>query len=278
MLDVTTLRDGQGGHDDQRTGSDVVRRSGGAATLSAATLSAATVSQALLDYYLIHPQRPYGDQPTQPEGLLVEEFVLDEDHTAVLLNSAGWAVSDRRWQSASAFSRGVRVDADLRGRVVVASRPEAEAVYGRLGGGELPDEDVLRSYFRDGQPLATSAPLRLGPGQVTPGFHETRVHRILFANGPGGQGLVNLRVTWQMTVADDAADPRTRVIGTAYRRVGADAFSWDLRRISLGSAWCLDVTANLASGCDDTIGPLLRELTAEMRRQGLIPVTIERFS
>jgi hypothetical protein len=36
--------------------------------------------------------------------------------------------------------------------------------------------------------------------------------------------------------------------------------------------------ARLASGCGDAIGPLLRELTAVMRKLGLIPVTIERFS
>ncbi|GAB3986465.1 hypothetical protein [Plantactinospora veratri] len=69
----------------------------------------------------------------------------------------------------------------------------------------------------------------------------------------------------------------TGVVGTARRRVGADAFTWELRRIGAGAAWCLDLTADLAGSRDDAVGPLLRELTTAARIAGLIPVTIERL-
>jgi hypothetical protein len=38
------------------------------------------------------------------------------------------------------------------------------------------------------------------------------------------------------------------------------------------------VTVRLGGPSDAAVGPLLRELTAVMRAEGLIPVTIERFS
>lgn len=234
--------------------------------------------QPSLDYYLIHPHRPDGEHSTQAEGIVVEEFVLAEDCSAACLNSAGWTPRDRRWWSSSAVSRGIRVDANLRHRVVGISRHDVEMIYRQLGGGELPDEETLRSYFHDGEPLSTAAPLRLGPGQVAAGFQDTRVYRILFANELGKDELADLQATWRMTITGDFADPQARVIGTAHLRVRDDAFTWDLRRIGTGAAWCLDLTANLASSCADAIGPLLRELTTVMRKQGLIPVTIERFS
>jgi hypothetical protein len=269
MLGVTTSQAGRGRPADWEAGSGIVRRSG-----QAAPALAARVPPPSLDYYLIYPQGP----STEPEGILVEEFVLTADYAAACLNSTGWTSSDRHWWNSSAFSRGVRVDADLRSRVAGVPRHEVELVYRRLGGGELPDEGTLRTYFRDGEPLATSAPLRLSRRQVAAGFHETRVYRILFANELGRDGLADLRATWQMTITGDFADPQARVIGTAHVRVGDDAFTWDLRRISLGAAWCLDLTANLAGDCADALGPLLRALTTVMRAQGLIPVTIERFS
>jgi len=50
----------------------------------------------------------------------------------------------------------------------------------------------------------------------------------------------------------------------------------EVRRIGAGIAWCLDLTAFLRTGA--ALGPLLRELTAIMRRHGMIPVTVERFA
>ncbi|GIG99965.1 hypothetical protein Pma05_65380 [Plantactinospora mayteni] len=251
----------------------------------------------MLDYYLIRPpDRDDGNPPpalvthpdgisdeattdrTSPAGILVEEFELGADCSAVRLDSIGWLPGDSHWHGAAAFSRAMRTDADLGGRVCGVSRQEVEAVYRRLGGGELPDEETLRGYFDDGTPLPNSAPLWLGTGQPTAGFHQTRVYRILFTAGLAPDGLAKLLATWEMTVDHDLADPRTRVVGTARRRVGDDAFGWDLRRIGAGAAWCLDVTADLASPRDDTIEPMLRELTTAARLAGLIPVTIERFS
>ncbi len=75
----------------------------------------------------------------------------------------------------------------------------------------------------------------------------------------------------------DITDPDTRVVGTAAHHARDDVFTWDLRRIGTGSAWCLDVTCELAGSQDETVRFLLRELTTRMRAQGLIPVTIDRF-
>ncbi|NJC71243.1 hypothetical protein HC031_16200 [Planosporangium thailandense] len=227
--------------------------------------------QPSLDYYLIH------GSAGEPEVILVEEFVLGEDHSAVRLDSAGWTSTDRRWRGSAAVSRGIRVDANLRSRVVATSRPDVEIIFRQLGGGELPDEETLRGYVHDGEPLSTSAPLRLGSGRAAAGFREKRVYRILFANDLGADGLAILQAGWRMTRPENVADPQGRVVGTAHLHVGDDSFAWDLRRIGIGAAWCVDLTANLVSR-GDAIGPLLRELTTTMRRQGLIPVTIERFS
>jgi hypothetical protein len=64
----------------------------------------------------------------------------------------------------------------------------------------------------------------------------------------------------------------------ARRRIGADLVTWTLRRVGRGIAWGLDVTVLLATEDDAAVGPVLRDLTAAVRRQGLIPVTTERFS
>ncbi|MEU8250334.1 hypothetical protein [Nonomuraea sp. NPDC048916] len=224
-----------------------------------------------LDYYLI---RPEDGAPSAPaDGIVVEEFALAGDHTAIGLDSAGWTAADGWWSSA-AFSRGMRTDARLRARVVAARRRDAEVVYRRLGGGELPGEATLRGRFHDHQLLAGSAPLRLGPAQAPDGFRDRRVYRVLFAGDLREDGPPRLRSAWRMTLAD----PPARVAGTAHRRVAGDVFSWDLRRIGPGVAWCLDLTACLASGSDDAVGPLLRELVTVLRHAGLIPVTIERFA
>jgi hypothetical protein len=86
--------------------------------------------------------------------------------------------------------------------------------------------------------------------------------------------LADLRVAWQMAPVDDPSAP---VVGTARLALGEDLFSWDLRRIGLGVAWSLDLTACLVSA-GAAIGALLRELTAVLRHSGMIPVTIERFA
>jgi hypothetical protein len=38
------------------------------------------------------------------------------------------------------------------------------------------------------------------------------------------------------------------------------------------------VTVLLATSADDEVGPMLQNLTVVMRRQGLVPVTTERFA
>lgn len=47
----------------------------------------------------------------------------------------------------------------------------------------------------------------------------------------------------------------------------------DLRQIGNGLAWCVDIAAPEGT----TVGPVLRAARDAMRRNGLIPVTIERF-
>ncbi|WP_159104881.1 hypothetical protein [Plantactinospora sp. BB1] len=228
----------------------------------------------MLDYYLVRPDNP---DFAGPAGILVEEFVLDRDYSAVRLDSTGWTAGGSRWRGASTFSRGVRADAALRDRVVGANRQEVEFVYRHLGGGELPGEEVLRGHFDDGIRLPASAPLRLSPGRATPGFTETRLYRVLFTAGLDPDALTGLLGTWRMRPGQGGSSVLTGVVGTARRRVGADAFTWELRRIGAGAAWCLDLTADLAGDRDDAIGPLLRELATAARMAGLIPVTIERL-
>jgi hypothetical protein len=216
-----------------------------------------------LDYYLIG----------SADGLVVEEFVLADDHTAVGLRSTGWTAADRRWWSSAEFSRAMRADPALRTRVVAAERADVEVAYRRLGGGDLPDEPTLRGYFRDYEPLATSAPLLLGTGPVPDGYREKRLYRVLFAGELTPERLADLRAVWHMEAAGSE-----RVAGTARLPAGDDLFTWDLRRIGAGVAWCLDVTAFLRGGAGSALGPLLRELTATMRRHRLIPVTVDRFT
>jgi hypothetical protein len=215
-----------------------------------------------LDYYLIGPD----------DGIVVEEFMLADDHSAIGLNSTGWTPEGRRWWSSAEFSRAMRADPVLRARVVAVERADVEIAYRRLGGGELPDEPTLRGYFRDHERLATSTPLRLGTGAVPDGYREKRLYRVLLAGELTPQRLADLRAGWQLENS-----PSDRVAGTARLPLGDDLFTWDLRRIGEGIAWCVDLTACLA-GADCAVGPLLRELVAVLRRHGLIPVTIERFA
>ncbi|MEQ4305059.1 hypothetical protein ABNF97_27385 [Plantactinospora sp. B6F1] len=232
-----------------------------------------------LDYYLV---RPDNRDVAGPAAILVEEFALSGDCSAVRLDSTGWTAGGSRWRGASAFSRGIRTDAARRDRVVGATRQEVEFAYRHLGGGELPAEEVLRGYFDAGILLPASAPLRLSAGRATAGFTETRVYRVLFTAWRDPDGLAGLLDTWRMSPGDGrmmsgdgAAGALTGVVGTARRRIGVDVFTWELRR--LGAAWCLDLTADLAGSRGDVVGPPLRELTTAARMAGLIPVTIERF-
>ncbi|GIG92053.1 hypothetical protein [Plantactinospora endophytica] len=263
-------------------GSAAVRRSEPAGTVLVASpaRSPATDHRAavpVLDYYLIHPPRRDEPEPSRPAGLLVEEFGLGADRSAVRLDSAGWTPGVLRWHGASALSRELRVDAHLRDRVVGVSRQEAAVVYHQLAGAVLPDEETLRGYFDGGTVLPTSAPLWLDTARVTAGFAQTRTYRILFAAGPDPDSLAKLLNNAGMTVVPDLADPQARVVAVARRRVGGDAFTWKLRRIGAGAAWGLDVTADLVGGGDAAVAPMLRELTTAARLAGLIPVTIERF-
>ncbi|MFC7530015.1 hypothetical protein ACFQV6_16200, partial [Actinoplanes sp. GCM10030250] len=75
----------------------------------------------------------------------------------------------------------------------------------------------------------------------------------------------------------DLADPEVRILGAVRRQVSGDSFRWDLRRVAAGAAWGLDVTCDLAGERDEAVGVLLRGLTTQMRQQGLIPVTVDRF-
>jgi hypothetical protein len=220
-------------------------------------------TQPAMDYYLIGPA----------DGIVVEEFVLADDHSAVGLNSTAWTPSDRRWWSSAAFSRAMRADPAVRARIVAADRAEVELAYRELGGGELPDEPILRGYFRDYEPLATSAPLRLGSGPVPDGYREKRIYRVLCAGELTPDRLADLRAVWQMEITGS-----DRVAGTARLPVGDDLFSWELRQVGPGVAWSLDLTACLGSSVGNAIGPLLRQLTTILRHHGLIPVTIDRFA
>jgi len=157
-----------------------------------------------------------------------------------------------------------------RGCVRAITRAEAEAHFARLGGDDLPGEPALRALFGADSSFA-SPPLRLGSGTAAAGYRETRVYRLLLADEP--RSLAELQSTWPMRAVSDG-----RVVGTVDRAIGRDALRWDLRHIGPGAAWCVDLTVNLAGDDDGVIDPVLRELTAVMRGQGMIPVTIERFS
>lgn len=147
-----------------------------------------------LDYHLV--RSTHDDH--EVEGLLVEEFTRHRDFTTSGLHSAGWTPSAGWWSSAP-LSRGLRTDPDVLARVVPSARADAVAAYRRLGGGHLPSEAVLRSYFRDHQAFATAPPLRLGPTQPPEGFHERRVYRVLFAKDLRADQVAALRAIWRTT-------------------------------------------------------------------------------
>ncbi|GGO03664.1 hypothetical protein [Micromonospora parathelypteridis] len=225
-----------------------------------------------LDYYLV--LAPHGDHEpaADPEGIVVEEFTHHHDHSTTGLDSAGWTPASGWWSSAS-VSLSMRTDPDVLARVVPTRRREAESVYRALGGGHLPDETTLRTYFRDHQPIATAPPLRLGPAQPPAGFHERRVYRVLFAKDLLAEQVAGLRAAWQ-TPKDGAG---ASVASGRLDRDG-DRFTWDLRRVGHTLAWCLDVTVLLRTAATGAVGPTLSDLTDVLREHGLIPVTTERFS
>ncbi|BCL13381.1 hypothetical protein [Micromonospora sagamiensis] len=228
-----------------------------------------------LDYYLVRPRRPDGREAS-PEGIVVEEFRFGADHSLVRVDSAAWTPGGPGWWTSPTLSRSIRTDPELRERVVGVPRHRVEVVYRELGGVTLPDEATLRGHLRAGDTRPASAPLLLDRERPTPGFHSTRVYRVLFANELDPDDLARLAAVWSMTGTDPAR--AGGVIGTAHRRIGADVFRWDLRRIGLVGAYCLDLTVDLATRRDDGVRPVLRELTTALRLRGLIPVTVERFS
>ncbi|MEU5960909.1 hypothetical protein ABZ777_06830 [Micromonospora parva] len=233
-----------------------------------------------LDYYLVG----VSDSDTTVEGLLVEEFTRDRDFVTTGLDSAGWTPQAGWWSSAS-LSRDIRTSPELLARVVPTSRRQAETVHRALGGGQLPDETLLRTHFLDHQPIASAPPLRLGPAQPPASFHERRVYRVLFAKDLRPEQVAALRTAWRTPAAGTSASPGTSASAGTSASVASgrldghgDQFSWDLRRVGHTLAWGLDVTALLATDATAALGSTLSALTDVLRQHGLIPVTTERFS
>ncbi|MEO3771489.1 hypothetical protein [Micromonospora sp. B9E7] len=227
-----------------------------------------------LDYYLVRSRHDRSGSTDVAEGIVVEEFTRHRDFSTSGLNSAGWTPEAGWWSSAS-LSRGLRTDPELLARVVPVSRAEAEDVYRRLGGGRLPTEAALRTSFGEHQPIATAAPLRLGPAQAPAGFSERRVYRVLFAKDLRDDQVEGLRAAWYTT---DSAPRPPGSAATGYLERGGDHFTWVLRRVGGGLAWCLDLTVLLTTDTSPEVGPILSGLTSALRQRGLIPVTTERFA
>ncbi|MEV0380407.1 hypothetical protein [Nonomuraea sp. NPDC050643] len=216
-----------------------------------------------MDYYLIAGTA--GDR--SPAGLLVEEFVLCDDYTAAGIDGAEWRPDTRAWSASAELSRAIRADLALRGRVTPVGRQDACAAFARLGGGDLPEEDGLRFLFQERRSLPASAPLNLGSRS------GARRYRILFAGELGADGLEKALKALRLEPTDDP-----RVVGKASTSTGGHGFTWELRRIGAGIAWCVDVTARLGSGPVTALGALLHHHRQAIRDQGLIPVTVERFA
>lgn len=223
-----------------------------------------------LDYYLIYAAgRGRG---TLPLGILVEEFVLCDDYTAAGIDCAEWTAECGEWRESPGSSRAIRADPALRDRVLPVTRRDARETYSMLGGGALPEEAELRAFFRYRQALPAAAPLDLGGSRSA----QTRRYRILFAGELGERGLAN--VSTVLRLEPPRENPRARIAGTATATADGHTFTWELRRIGPGIAWCLDVTVRLSAGPLAAIGALLHHHRQAIRGQGLIPVTIERFA
>ncbi|MFI7700262.1 hypothetical protein [Nonomuraea sp. NPDC049480] len=217
-----------------------------------------------MDYYLISTSA----YDHSPAGVLVEEFVLCEDFTAAGIDSAEWGSETGEWLPAPEVSRAIRSDGALRRRVTPVSRQDAHDAYAYLGGGELPEEDRLRGHFLRRQPLPASAPLHLGTAPA-----KARRYRILFAGELGADGLAGAQAALRL---EPTGDPR--VVGKASGNADGHGFTWELRRIGAGIAWCVDVTVRLGAGPMAMLGALLHHHRQAVREQGLIPVTVERFA
>ncbi|MFG1914311.1 hypothetical protein [Micromonospora sp. NPDC048898] len=191
-------------------------------------VTTANQSPPSLDYYLILPRPGDPDPATAVGGLVVEEFTREHDHVSTGLDSAGWTPATGWWSSAS-LSRALRTDPATLARVVPTSRAEAEGHYRTLGGGKLPDEAVLRSYFLAHQPIPTAAPLRLGPAQPPAGYHERRVYRVLFAKDLHPDQVTDLRASWR--TPDDGTGASA---ASGHLEADANQFSWELRRVVSG--------------------------------------------
>jgi hypothetical protein len=213
----------------------------------------------IVDYYLLA-----GD------GLLVEEFAYGEDHVTVGLGGAMWAAGSGGWRAAGSFGRQLRTDQALLTTLTPVGRERAARVYRGLCGGRLPTEQELRGRFGEWVRFATSAPLRLGPDETPDGFAEKRIYRVLFAKELRDAHLADLSASWPGT--GDGGLPGGR------GRAGNDLYAWNLRRVGRGIAWGLDVTVLLGGDSPEVVGDVLRKLTADVRRRGLIPVTTERFA
>ncbi|MFG3553293.1 hypothetical protein ACGGAQ_02780 [Micromonospora sp. NPDC047557] len=157
-------------------------------------------------------------------------------------------------------------------RVVPIARADAVAAYRRLGGGHLPSEAVLRTYFRDHQAFATAPPLRLGPTQLPEGFHERRVYRVLFAKDLRPDQVATLRTVWRTPV-----DGTVGSAAGGHHERGGHQFVWDLRRVGHTVAWGLDVTVLMRTGAAEAVRSTLTDLTNLLRQHGLIALTTERF-
>jgi hypothetical protein len=231
-----------------------------------------------LDYYLVFDDAGDRARDVPPRGLLVEEFVLRADYSSAGRDSAGWTPAGEGWWSSAAFSREIRVDPRLGDRVAVVGRVDATEAFRKLGGGELPDEPALRTFFHDRELAPAAAPLRLSAERAPAGFRERRVYSIVFAKSLDLAGWEAVWAAWRLAPVDDPADPQARVVGRARLDAAGHAFSWDLRRLGPGLGWCVDVTAHLGAAPTAALGALLRDLRLAMRRQGLIPITVERFA
>jgi hypothetical protein len=231
-------------------------------------------ADAPLDYYLIHAAPDDRGRGAPPLGILVEEFVLCDDYTAAGIDCAEWTSESGVWRESPGSSRAIRANAALRERVLPVTRRDARDAYSLLGGGELPDEPEIRATFRYRQPLPAAAPLNLGTGRSS----QTRRYRILFAGELGERGLANLRTVLRLQSPEPEPKTRGRVVGTATATAAGHTFTWELRRIGPGIAWCLDVTVRLGTGPVTAVGTLLHHHRQAIRGQGLIPVTIERFA
>ncbi|MFF0150253.1 hypothetical protein [Micromonospora sp. NPDC005203] len=229
-------------------------------------------SPSSLDYYLVLPRPDDPDPTSAVAGLVVEEFTREHDHVSTGLDSAGWTPAAGWWSSA-ALSRSIRTDPDTSVRVVPTCRVEAEGHYRTLGGGQLPDDTELRSYFLVHQPIPTTTPLRLGPAQPPAGWHERRVYRVLFAKDLRPDQVTSLWASWRTPVDATGASA-----ASGHLEKGGDRFDWELRRVAHTRAWALDVTVLLGAEADATVGSTLSDLTTVLRQHGLIPVTTERFS